>query len=221
MGYQDEGTFDIRLEKGCMSLEGNPWRWHFDGEEIFKTSITVCYSNKKNWSTRVGLPNERPADHGFLYDALKVYHRAPIPFDLKGEEVNADDYRLFIRYNEFYKKSERPISNRDAAAKADRNATNFPKNPFEGMGATEKKIPPLPSDFKSIPEITLQCWLSKDRSPIIPLSKIELISRELISKEDTFAKISESLLKQPPLDLTTLNVPKYDFSGLLAELTST
>lgn len=52
----------------------------------------------------------RPADHGFLYDALNVYHRAPIPSDLGGEELNADDYRLLIRYNEFYTNGERVIS---------------------------------------------------------------------------------------------------------------
>jgi hypothetical protein len=62
--------------------------------------LSLCYA---------GIP-----DHGFLYDALNVYHRAPIPSDLEGEEINADDYRLFIRYNEFYKKSEKTIPDKEA-----------------------------------------------------------------------------------------------------------
>lgn len=120
LGHGDKGTFDIRLEKGCLSLEGNPWKWHFDGE-VFKTSITVCHSNKKNWSTRIAdfkmESNGSPANHGFLYDALKVYHRAPVPSDLDGEELNANDYRLFIRYNEFYTNGNSAIADRDTAIK--------------------------------------------------------------------------------------------------------
>lgn len=105
LGYGAEGTFDIRLEKGYLPLEGNPWKWHFDGK-TFKTSITVCFSSKENWSTRVSnlVIESRgiPAQQGYLYDALNVFHRAPLPPDLGGEELSAGDYRLFIRYNEFY-----------------------------------------------------------------------------------------------------------------------
>lgn len=94
--------FDVRLERGCLALEGESWEWHFD--KGYKTSVTICYSNKKNWSTRIAdtkeKDNERPAEHGIFCNALNVFHRAPIPSDLNGEELKADDYRLFIRYNE-------------------------------------------------------------------------------------------------------------------------
>lgn len=103
-GFGDDGTFDIRLEKGILSLEGNPWKWHYDG--FFKSSVTVCFSNKENWSTRVSDSkfdeDGKPSNHGYLYDALKVYHRAPIPSDVQGE-IKANEYRLFIRYNEYNK----------------------------------------------------------------------------------------------------------------------
>lgn len=122
LGYGNEGTFDVRLEKGILPLEGNPWKWHFDGE-IFKSSITVCYSNKKNWSTRIS--GGKPAEHSCLYDALKVYHRAPIPSDLEGKELNADDYRLFIRYNEFYTANERATSDSNEAEKGRRSHQIF------------------------------------------------------------------------------------------------
>jgi hypothetical protein len=224
--YGDEGSFDIRLEKGCLSLEGNPWRWHFDGE-IFKTSITVCYSNKESWSTRVSdskmESNGRPADHGFLYDALNVYHRAPIPSDLEGEELNADDYRLFIRYNEFYIKGERAIPDRDAAEKEESSAKNFSEISFGGIGAAQGKIPLLLSDYKPISKITdssvwsrLERLLSKEQSSTIPLSNLlnsqcanHLFDSRLI--DGAFAKYSESLLTLIPLDSTPL-------SGLFAEL---
>lgn len=101
LGYGDAenpGTFDIRLEKGIIPLEGNPWKWHIDGDG-FRTSITTCFSNKDNWSTRI--LTDLPAAHGFLYDALQELHRAPIPSDLEDEEFSPHDYRLFIRYNEF------------------------------------------------------------------------------------------------------------------------
>lgn len=214
-GYGDVGTFDIRLEKGCLSLEGIPWKWHFDGK-IFKTSLTVYYSNKENWSTRIiskmGL-NERPADHGFLYDALNVYHRAPIPSDLEGEELKADDYRLFIRYNEFYTTDERPqIVEREAAEKEGECAKNFSENP------------PMLSDYKSISKIKdLERLLSIEQSSTIPLSNLlgsqytnHLVDSKLI--KSTFAKNSESLLTPLPLGLASLNVTKYNFSGLFAEL---
>jgi hypothetical protein len=110
-GYGDTGLFDIRLEKGILSLESDPWKWHYDGE-VFKTSVTVCYSNKINWSTRIA--DGRPSDHGFLYDAKKIYHRAPIPSDLDDKQLDVSDIRLFIRYNEFFTKSERAHLHRDA-----------------------------------------------------------------------------------------------------------
>ena len=102
LGCGDKGRFDIRLEKGILALEGGSWRWHHDGE-IFKTSITTCYSKKKEWSTRI---STGPTEHGVLYDAKKVFHRAPLSSDLNGEELKLDDYRLFIRYNEFYAPDE-------------------------------------------------------------------------------------------------------------------
>lgn len=152
LGYGSEGTFDIRLEKGFLSLEGNPWKWHYDGE-ILKTSVTVCYSNKKNWSTRVANSQMesigRAADHGFLYDALHVYHRAPLPSDLEGEELIADDYRLFIRYQEFYTKSERP---------------QFPNT--NGAKKEERKILPLLPNYQ-ITELVRS--LSKEQSSTPPL----------------------------------------------------
>jgi len=231
-GYGGEGTFDIRLEKGCLSLEGDPWRWHFDGN-IFKTSVTVCYSNKENWSTRVSdskmESNGRPADHGFLYDALNVYHRAPIPSDLEGEELNANDYRLFIRYKEFYTKGERipiesEIPDRDGAEKEERRTTNFSENPFRNIRAAREEIPSWLSDYKSIHKITeLERLLSKGQSSTIPLSNLldsqyanQLVDTSLI--KSTCVKYFENLLTPIQLDFTHLIVPKYNFSELFAEL---
>ncbi len=110
LGYQDGGKFDIRLEKGHLPLESDPWKWHFDGETL-KTSITVCYSSIDNWSTRIadsttGIQG-KAAEHGVLYDAKNILHRAPIPADLEGKEIQANHHRLFIRYQEFQKPDEK------------------------------------------------------------------------------------------------------------------
>ncbi len=48
-GYTMDGKFDVRLEKGCMAGPEN--NWHFD--ESFDTAITVCFSSRENWSTRI------------------------------------------------------------------------------------------------------------------------------------------------------------------------
>lgn len=131
LGYKDTetGEFDIRFEKGHMDLsESTANRWHFDG---FKTSISVCWSNKENWTTKilnldspedtiqlkkklnglsrlskkyddrinalVDLNYAESAKFGFLHDVTKICHRSP---NISSErEVN--EYRLFIRYNEF------------------------------------------------------------------------------------------------------------------------
>jgi len=128
LGYQDlnAGEFFIGLEKGRVNKSTD--HWHFD--KFFKKSITVCWSNIKNWSTHIlnlekhsdewnALNNEKKnmvhysfddktldlskaesARFGYLYDALNVVHRSPRPADLENPELDVNDYRLFIRYTE-------------------------------------------------------------------------------------------------------------------------
>lgn len=151
LGYGDEGTFDIRLEKGCLPLEGSAWKWHFDGE-ILKTSITVCYSNKENWSTRIPSSEPgsdgKPADHGFLYDALNVKHRAPIPSDLDCE-LNNNDYRLFIRYKEYHTKASESGTPPSKAKAEERRTPKILNKPFTESVSVEEKIPALLSNIKT------------------------------------------------------------------------
>jgi hypothetical protein len=217
LGYGNEGTFDIRLEKGLVPLESNPWKWHYDGEG-FKTSITVCYSNKGNWGTRVSdstmnSPPGMPSDHGFLYDALKVYHRAPIPADLEGKELTADDYRLFIRYNEFYKNDERIIDNRNGAEKVKRSVKNFSENSFEGIGAAGGKIPPLFPDFNPIPKISDSEFLrGKMSSFTIPPSNTWVSQKAKLPSKLMENIFDIDFTSRPPI------VPEYNFSELLGEL---
>lgn len=139
LGCEANGEFDVRFERGFMPSTVNN-SWHFD--ETFKTSVTVCFSNRENWSTRIadleklGLSNvlsraemtgpQRISERnpyfpfilqkieqcgeatqmGHFYDALKLYHRAPIPTDLGDKGVSQTDYRLFIRYRTFLKPND-------------------------------------------------------------------------------------------------------------------
>lgn len=129
LGYKNEsetGFFDIRFEKGCSSpLVGHnsdKTEWHFD-RGSFKTSITVCWSNKENWCTKIINLNQSPEEleefkegmkkdksyyvkhlehaeftkFGCLYDAINLCHLAP-----EIDDVKAHEYRFFIRYNEFW-----------------------------------------------------------------------------------------------------------------------
>lgn len=110
----DTGYFDIRFEKGHLGKTVYPI-WHFD--VACKTAITVCWSNIESWCTRVKpfmktKPEDFSLDYhksrddkaeltqfGFLYDALKTYHRAPCESDFSSKpQIN--DRRLFIRYVE-------------------------------------------------------------------------------------------------------------------------
>lgn len=217
LGYGEEGTFDIRLEKGYLPLEANPWKWHFDG--IFKTSITVCYSNKKNWSTRVWDPtmgsDGKPADHDFLYDALNIYHRAPIPSDLEGNELQADDYRLFIRYNEFYKSDERVIPHR-AAPEEDKSTLNL--NPFGDMDAIPKRKTTDLETFlikeQSVPSILSSSRLLTSQYTD-PLVNAEFIKSNSVS--NLIERTSAGQLENLRTSLFSMQVPEYDFSVLLGE----
>ncbi len=202
LGYGDKGIFDVRLEKGCMSLAGNPWRWHCDGE-IFKTSITVCYSNKKNWSTRVVGEKDEIAAHGFFYDALKVYHRAPIPSDLNGEELNADDYRLFIRYNEYRGKREVSpeidLRDKKETEKIFDNQYNF-KDEF----------------LARFPNVDL--LLQKEKKKIVPL---DISTSFLKSKPTKFLlneKQTSTLFQQGLLDVKWLETDSNGSSSILQDL---
>lgn len=113
---------EIRFEKGCFFTPVN--YWHFDGEMRGLTT-TICYSNKKNWSTRIldtrstsemrifgpdkyGLNLidtvkkklellSRPSTPGAFYHPQAVIHRSPSKEDFKGK-IKADDYRLFLRF---------------------------------------------------------------------------------------------------------------------------
>jgi hypothetical protein len=108
----------VRFEKGCYNSIGPIW--HTDYDPLH--AISVCYSNIPDWSTRVlgtnyGASdveplsrgcNERleefenagkPSKHGHLYNVVEVAHRAPKPQDLAGRTLSADDYRLFIRFD--------------------------------------------------------------------------------------------------------------------------
>lgn len=235
LGYGDEGTFDIRLEKGCLSLVGNDRRWHFDGE-AFKTSITVCFSSQKNWSTRVFDSKTqcgRPADHGCLYDALNVYHRAPIPSDLEGKELNADDYRLFIRYNEFFTLDERPYFNRNAA----KNSVELEKSRL-----SEDERPSFNEAINQIQQAIGKDAVSNNTS-MGKRTEFEHLLRGMSTAKEQAAAISnllgtqhanhlvdssvtrellvnKSLWTGPPLDLTAFKAPSYNFSESLVKIGS-
>ncbi len=108
--------FSIVYEKGISETNHakSTSHWHRDGG--WKTSISTCFSSIKNWSTQIvdekKIPEEMKADlrdnleslrepaiHGFLYDVLNILHRAPLSSDLDG--VGHNDYRLFIRYEDY------------------------------------------------------------------------------------------------------------------------
>ena len=210
LGYGNEGTFDIRLEKGCLALEGSSWKGHFDGN-IFKTSITVCYSNKENWSTHIlDFKQEskgRPADHGFLYDALKVFHRTPVPADLEGKELNADDYRLFIRYTEFYTSGDQEIVSYNNVEEN----RSVPKIPFVKKWDLEVKIPSLlPYE---VPTTNTEFASSLNKN-LLNQHLHSFVVSQPISIEKTLAKHYESLetFTQPVF------IP-HDFSQILTPST--
>lgn len=129
LGYKNEsdtGFFDIRFEKGystpLIGYNSDKPQWHFD-RGLFKTSITVCWSNRDNWCTKIININQPPeeleefkegmkrdnsycakylkyaefAKFGFLYDAMNLCHLAP-----EENGVQPEEHRLFIRYNEFW-----------------------------------------------------------------------------------------------------------------------
>lgn len=114
----------LRLERGC--LNPIPNYWHFDTTYPERQpSIIICWSNKPNWSTRImndenyqKISKGKPlpllladkdteekvksavqlAKFGYLYNAKEVFHRAPQLEDFNGEEISADDYRLFFHF---------------------------------------------------------------------------------------------------------------------------
>lgn len=115
---------EIHFEKGCMFSSAD--FWHKDGNRNGENYITVCYSNKPNWSTRIAdsakvyeslnvssldptMITEQqtaiidsvafPAKHGDLWHANKVLHRGPKASDLAGDPLTPDDYRLLIRFS--------------------------------------------------------------------------------------------------------------------------
>lgn len=198
LGYGTDGTFDVRFEKGFLPLEGESFQWHYDGE-IFKTSITVCFSNKKNWSTRI--QGDRPAEHGFLYDALQIYHRAPLPADLKDEELTPNDYRLFIRYTEFHPEYQTPLSTPEQESKApsivDFLKTEYLKNdPSEPKQFFDLKPLKIKNQEMNLEDLNQMIYLKFKESEIQPLD---------------FSKLIEDSFKVP-------NTPKEAFTPLLLEI---
>ncbi len=115
---------EIRFERGCFDPLPEAQKWHKDGGKI---SMITCYSNKRNWSTRV-LDKEnmykifgnvqflrkkfekddiqkkqveslsQPAKFGFLYNAIETLHRAPRTEDLVDNTIAVDEYRLFLQF---------------------------------------------------------------------------------------------------------------------------
>lgn len=88
--------------------------------------MTICWSNKPGWSTRV-LDDNNPeqaeikklklcthflskemitkleksaqiAQFGVFYDAVTGLHRAPKIEDLDSDKIEVDDYRIFMRF---------------------------------------------------------------------------------------------------------------------------
>lgn len=199
--YGNKGSFDIRLEKGILPIGVTSSKWHYDGE-VFKTSTTVCFSNKTNWSTRVKVSpldsEERPAEHGCLYDALKVYHRAPITSDLEGETLNENDWRLFVRYLEFYSRDEpKPWNNIKEPAKEFEESV-LPKKNFENLD-----IKPSPLDLK--PYFETKTRLPTDFASFSYTPKpIDM---------NALSKLTEKfVLTSTPLTFPPLELPKFDIS---------
>jgi len=209
-GGGDGGSFDIRLEKGCLSLEGSSWKWHYDGK-VFKKAISVCFSNKENWSTQIsdskmGIPHW-PAAHGFLYNALKVYHRAPIPYDLEHKELNPDDYRLFIRYTELYKENETiPFTDSDEEEKVRIAKKNSSENSLREIPETKEKFPSFLSEMKE-----KESFSSREPTILDRIPGIEFTNR----REDP--KLIESAYSEYMKSLTTISLNKieYDWAAAL------
>lgn len=99
---------EVHFEKGCMYSAAD--YWHKDGNFKDNIYITVCFSNKPNWSTQVvGLnDSEDPRlldsrgsalPHGDLLDAHETTHRAPKASDFRENPVTAEDWRLFFRFS--------------------------------------------------------------------------------------------------------------------------
>ncbi|HEV8052707.1 MAG TPA: hypothetical protein VGP47_09440 [Parachlamydiaceae bacterium] len=126
LGYKDfyDGDFEIRLDKGRLTKSAD--HWHFD--KTFKSSVTICWSNIKDWSTKIlniknhsdewnalkemskrpyyldegkiDLSKSESSDFGYFYDAINTLHRAPRVEDMENPLLESVDYRLFIRYTE-------------------------------------------------------------------------------------------------------------------------
>ncbi len=64
--------------------------WTEDRRTFEMASNTISQSTLEKFGT--------PAKHGFLYDAMSLFHRAPQPSDIVGAGEN--DYRFFIRYED-------------------------------------------------------------------------------------------------------------------------
>lgn len=107
---------EVHFEKGCMFSPAV--YWHKDGD-FGGSKITVCFSNKPNWSTRIavntvlsfddGWISEKdaaeldslsfPAKHGDLWHSSTVFHRGPKASDMHNDPITAADWRLLIRFS--------------------------------------------------------------------------------------------------------------------------
>lgn len=122
---------EIRFEKGCFNSLVP--QWHLDGPEMSR-SITICFSTKPSWSTRVldvelftqlNIPSTsaiqqnpatlqkietlaKPAKFGYFYDARTVLHRSPKETDLQNDTISPDDYRLFFRFTSTFNGGPHP-----------------------------------------------------------------------------------------------------------------
>jgi len=111
----------IRLNKGRVDHKGD--FWHRDRDVDERRTVTVCYSNMKNWSTRIvdAAHNQKitgngvsknfsdeeiaalesvaqPSIHGMLYDGVIGIHRAPKLADLGANVPSSSDWRLFLAF---------------------------------------------------------------------------------------------------------------------------
>ena len=98
---------EVNFENGCIFSAAD--FWHKDSGSKDNIDITVCFSNKPNWSTRV-VDHDDPEDpsldsrssvlpHGDLLDARHTTHRAPKVSDFPEDPVTSKDWRLFFRFS--------------------------------------------------------------------------------------------------------------------------
>jgi len=115
----------IRFNKGHLGHTGDFWHRDSDPDKGEPRTVTICYSNIRNWSTRVLNRDDnqaiiskktgwitlsaeeiaavervaKPSMHGFFYDGQAGLHRASQLSDLEGSKVGVNDYRLFVRFD--------------------------------------------------------------------------------------------------------------------------